>query len=193
MNTLHQESTDPLDVSGPLKPDKPDNDIWMTWLTEMTETSALIGGILSIVHPELYQAGMEALKKLSEDPFLVVKHARYMEIYQHWSSAFSGISVITNRETPIHRDLQARHQWYDVLVTLGEYTDGRMELPSLGIRLEYNPGTVVALAGKMIPHGVCQCDGERVCLAYFMRDNVHERAGVHAPDWMTTGTYGCTS
>jgi len=34
----------------------------------MVESSALIGGILSIVHPKLYEAGKEAIVYLDEHP-----------------------------------------------------------------------------------------------------------------------------
>jgi len=81
------------------------------------------------------------------------------------------------------------HAWFDVLATFGEYTDGRMELPSLGVRLEYNPGTMVALAGRVVPHGVAESKGKRVCLAYFMRDRVQEKAGVRAAGWANLDAY----
>jgi len=161
----------------------------MTWLDEIQDLSALIGGILSIVHPTLYQVGLQAFKHLASDTSTVQEHNRYLQILKLWTTPFSGMSVISNRETPIHRDVQSRHSWYDILLTLGDYSNGRIELPSLGVRLQYDPGTVVALAGKVVPHGVPECDGNRVCLAYFMRNNVHERAGVPIGSWMTSDTY----
>jgi hypothetical protein len=64
-----------------------------------------------------------------------------------------------------------------------------MELPSIGIRMAYKSGTVMAFSGKMLRHGVPECDGERICLAYYMRDKVHERMGVEAAQWMKMQYY----
>jgi hypothetical protein len=89
----------------------------------------------------------------------------------------------------MHRDIQARKPWYDILATFGDYKDGKMELPNLGIQLEYNPGTIVGLAGKVVQHGVAHCTGNRVCLAYYMRDTVHKRARIKAPGWMNGSVY----
>jgi hypothetical protein len=155
------------------------------WLEAMRETSALIGAILSIIHPDLYQRGRETLLSLQMKQETMKEYDIYIHLMQSWSSVFSGMSVISGRECPIHRDIQAMHSWFDILCTFGEDSDGRMELPSLGLRLQYNPGTMVALAGRVVPHGVAQTNGKRVCLAYFMREKVHERAGIKAAGWAT--------
>lgn len=108
---------------------------------------------------------------------------------ENWAAPFSGISVISNRESPIHRDIGGRCSWYDLLITLGEYNNGRFELPGINIRLEYNPGTIVAVAGKALLHGVAACNGDRVCIAYFMRDRVHEQLGIRTGGWMNRKRY----
>jgi hypothetical protein len=42
----------------------------------------------------------------------------------------------------------------------------------------------------VLEHEVSDFEGERVCYAYFMRDNVHEWAGVRPPgDWMDRDYY----
>lgn len=64
-----------------------------------------------------------------------------------------------------------------------------MELPGLGISLEYGPGTVVGLLGMILEHNVDHFEGERVCYAYFMRDSVHEWAGVPGNSWMSIDHY----
>ena len=72
---------------------------------------------------------------------------------------------------------------------LGRYQNCNLDLPGLGLSLEYGPGTVVGISGKVIEHAVHSFDGERVCYAYFMRNNVHEWAKVPASDWMYTSHY----
>lgn len=76
----------------------------------------------------------------------------------------------------------------DLLVALGKYQEGIMTLPGLGVKLLYNPGTVVGISGRVLQHGV-ECDGERACLAYYMRDKVHERLGVRAPSWFNVDMF----
>jgi len=74
-------------------------------------------------------------------------------------------------------------------VTLGRYRNCNLNLPGAGISLEYGPGTVVGLLGATLEHEVPRFEGERVCYAYFMRDNVHEWAGVSGYTWMATEYY----
>lgn len=99
------------------------------------------------------------------------------------------MSVMVNRATPCHRDVNGRNNWMDLLVTLGEYSLGRLELPGLGIRLVYDPRTVVGILGKVISHGVGEVNGDRTCMAYYMRDGVHERLGLPPGSWMNVSHY----
>lgn len=177
-----------LEVSAPLK-HRTTEAACNNWLKDMMETSALIGAILSIIHPDLYARSRETLLALMEKPGVMKEFDLFMEVMKSWSSVFSGMSVVSGRQCPVHRDVQAMHSWFDILATFGEYTDGRMELPSLGLRLEYNPGTIVGLAGRVVSHGVAETEGKRACLAYFMREKVHERAGVKAPGWANLDAY----
>ena len=125
---------------------------------------------------------MIALRRLWNNPDLVDRPLLLKEVLSLWSVPFSGVSIISNRSTPLHRDCNSRKEWMDLLVALGKYQRGIMTLPGLGVELLYSPGTVVGIAGRVLQHGV-ECDGERACLAYYMRDKVHERLGVRAPSW----------
>jgi hypothetical protein len=177
-----------LEVSGSLK-NKQTGSRCSNWLETMRDTSALIGAILSIIHPDLYDGGVATLLALGEKEEAMKEYDMFMHLMQSWSSVFSGMSVVSCRESPVHRDVQSMHAWFDILCNFGQHSDGRMGLPSLGVRLEYNPGTMVGLAGRVVSHGVAQTEGKRVCLAYFMRDKVHERAGIKAPGWMNLSSY----
>ena len=64
-----------------------------------------------------------------------------------------------------------------------------MKLPGLGISLKYSTGMVVGISGKVLKHEVSDFEGDRVCYAYFMRDNVHEWVNILASDWMYTKYY----
>jgi len=78
---------------------------------------------------------------------------------------------------------------YDILATLGSYQKCHLELPGVGISLEYSPGTVVGILGNVLEHAVPTFEGDRVCYMYFMRNNMHEWANIPASDWMYTRYY----
>lgn len=127
-------------------------------------------------------AGREALCQLQDQTDL-------QDTLKQWTSVFNGMSVIGNRETPCHRDNNSRAEWYDLLATIGPYRSAIMELPGIGLRVRYDPGTVMGLSGKIVLHGVAECDGERVCYAYYMRDTIHERGKVEVAEWMKKSRY----
>ena len=144
----------------------------------------ILSAILGVIHPQLYQAGRETLNRLRQNPEI-----ERQDVLQKWTSVFNGVSVICNRTSPAHRDSESRHHWYDLLATLGPYRNCNLELPGLGLSLEYGPGAVVGLSGMMLEHEVARFDGERACYAYFMKDNIHEWAGVPGGTWMKTDCY----
>lgn len=148
----------------------------MNWLDSMRDTDLLLNGIMRVIHPEQYQMGQQSKQALAG-------HGVDLEVLLHWNSMFDAIQVISNRESPTHRDQNSLAPWYDMLLTVGPYTNGIMKMPSIGIKLQYNPGTIVALSGRLVSHGVSRVDGERVCIAYFMRKNVQERLGSKKATW----------
>lgn len=156
----------------------------LEWLKKCSLPFALIGGILSIIQPELFNAGREALKKLSEDPGLCDKPERLLEVLSTWYTPFSALAVISNRSTPLHRDTGGRPEWLDLMVALGVYEHGRFTVPGLGYTFKYNPGTIVAFSGKIFRHGA-ECAGDRACIAFYMRDNVLNRLGIPAGSWFS--------
>jgi Oxygenase domain of the 2OGFeDO superfamily len=156
----------------------------LDWLDQISESNAILSAILAVIHPDLYRAGEETLKRLRQ-----CAEIQGQDVLGKWTSIFSGVSVISNGTIRAHRDGQSRYQWYDLLTTLGSYRNCTLELPGLGKRLEYDPGTVVGISGMVLQHQVPSFDGERVSYAYFMRDSVHEWAKVPSGSWMKTDHY----
>ena len=156
----------------------------LEWLDSISESNAVLSAILAVIHPKLHDAGRQTAMRLRDTPDIGPQGVLY-----RWASVFNGVSVISNRDMPSHRDGSSRNNWYDILATLGSYEDCTLELPGLGISLEYGPGAVVGISGKVLEHAVHDFKGDRVCYAYFMRDNVHEWANVPCSDWMNTSYY----
>jgi hypothetical protein len=162
----------------------------LKWLTDTKDIMALIGGIMSVVQPELFSIGRQALEQLAnhKDDLLPTQAEELLEVLEQWWAPFNGITVISNRQTPLHRDLGGRPGWSDLLVALGKYQHGRFELPGLGLIYRYNPGTMICFAGSAFEHGA-NCNGDRACIAFYMKDNIMKRLGLPIADWLNVGEY----
>ncbi|KDQ49042.1 hypothetical protein JAAARDRAFT_144021 [Jaapia argillacea MUCL 33604] len=141
------------------------------WLAAIARCNAVLNAILSVIHPQLYLVVRAARYALKSDP-------SFASLMEFWNSVYTGVAVIANRETPIHRDPQCPSKWYDLLATVGPYTGAELELRGVGLRFAYASGTIVGLSGYVLKHGVSSCTGERVCYAYFMRSKVVSRLGI---------------
>lgn len=144
--------------------------------------------ILKLVAPDLYIAGWNAVKKSMD------QHRDQPNVML-WPCAFSGITVIANRKTIVHRDSGGWPACYDLLLAGGNYGIGTLDVPDLNAKFVYNPGTVIAISGKVLRHSIEEWDGgERLCLAHFMRNNVHNRLNVMQTQWPRFQDYtGCMS
>ena len=159
----------------------------LTWISLVKETSALLGGVVGIIHPQMYRVGKEAMNQLQDGAVTVGKSETLKQILQSWSTPFNALSVINNQTTPLHRDNGGCYAWFDLLATVGDYERARMNLPGLGLRLGYDPGTVVAFSGRLLQHGVAEVSGERACIAYYMREVVMEAMGMPVAEWVNVG------
>ena len=135
-----------------------------------------MSAMLRITHPELYIMARQAMSDLRK-----LEHLQ--DVVMLWHSVFNGCQVISNRETPIHRDNNSHVTWYVLLCSVGPYCGADLELPGAGLRFEYNTGTAMFLCGRLLRHGVSTAQGDRVCLAYYMRENVQKRVGSKFAGW----------
>jgi len=149
------------------------------WIAQMRDTSAILGAAVRIMHPSLYFSGLQATRAIHDRRISVEKSDGLEDILKYWASPFTGLSLMNNRQTPLHRDSLGCYEWMDLLATVGPYTKGILELPGLGLEFEYGPGTVVGVSGRAIRHGA-RSNGERLCFAYYMRENVTKAHGLRA-------------
>ncbi|THH05826.1 hypothetical protein EW146_g9795 [Bondarzewia mesenterica] len=122
------------------------------WLQDFTDLSAILSGILRIIHPEQYFAGIECMEKLGDITDI-------SELVHRWPSVFNGVSVIAQRLTPPHRDRNSHAEWYDLLATISPYWNGTFELLGIGVSFQYNSGTMIALCSQVLTHSVPNIDG----------------------------------
>lgn len=147
----------------------------------MSEAAAVVDAILSVAHPQLWKEARRVMNaiKTEEQPDESKRAA-----VEAWPSAFSALQVIVNRCSIYHRDTNARKEWLDLLLTLGNYENsGVMSLRSLGFCIPYDSGSVVAMSSSLVAHGVAHVDGDRVCVAFIMSDKIHSRFGAPCPSW----------
>ncbi|KAI0308797.1 hypothetical protein OF83DRAFT_1089534, partial [Amylostereum chailletii] len=111
----------------------------------MSENGAIISAVLAIAHPDMFEAGQKVLLKLGECPGHEVLAAQF-------SFITPVISVITNRETPAHRDTQSSHfPWFDCLATFGGDADLTLGLPTFGVVFQYLSGSMALFCGAVYP------------------------------------------
>ncbi|KIK80077.1 hypothetical protein PAXRUDRAFT_159626, partial [Paxillus rubicundulus Ve08.2h10] len=156
----------PLKASTLLKPGR--NEEAKQWLAAIFKVHSHLSAAMGVMHPQMYAIGRHTLIKIWEDA-----SAEIREALRVWPSVYSSLSLMVNRCLPYHLDKMGKLQWFNQLLTVGHYSNLDLVLPTLQLRLDYLPGTVVAFSGKILVHGVGETDGDRACIAWYMQDKVH--------------------
>ena len=146
-------------------------------------SAALLGALTSILNPSIYKTGKASILKMAENPSLVAKSQGLADLLRHWTSPFLAMSLMSNRNTPLHRDNGGAYASMDLLVSVGNYQNGWLQVPGVGFNLNYYSGTVVCLAGRVVRHGAT-VEGERVCWAQYNREDVAGLFGESEFDWV---------
>ena len=155
----------------------------------MHQTTILLNSITALTHRPLYLSGHKAISRLKQARLLKAKVQTHDHV-ESWNSVYSGISVISNRITVRHRDDGGSSPWYDLLLSAGTHQKAFLHLDDIKAQLSYNPGTVVMVCGKVLSHSLPEWSGgERICLAHWMRKEVHYRLGIYSPEWSQQGCY----
>ncbi|KAI5983943.1 hypothetical protein EDC04DRAFT_2615967 [Pisolithus marmoratus] len=108
------------------------------------KTADLMGSIDLL--PAWHQQGHRAAPRLSPQSIKTIKVS--------WNAVYSSVSIMVNRATPYHTDMNGREQWLDMLVTVGDYLPLDFVIPTFELRFRYNPGTIIAMSGSALEHGV---------------------------------------
>ncbi|KAG2758144.1 hypothetical protein P692DRAFT_201780049 [Suillus brevipes Sb2] len=151
-------------------------------LEAIARPAAIATAALRVMHPEQYFAGLRTMSALG-DKAESNELPKMSETLQYWASVFNTLSIISNRETPNHRDHLSMPECFDILTTAGNYSNARMSMPSLQLEFKYDPGCMIAFSGRIVRHGVHAVQGDRIAWAWYMRDSVHSYAGVPSSGW----------
>ena len=109
---------------------------------------------------------------------------------QNWTSVYSGIGIISNRETLPHKDPGAWPEAYDLLCSVGRHTQAEFVVDQVGGGFLYNPGSVIGICGRILKHACTEWQGfDRVCMAHFFKISILRRLGIPEPSWVSYATY----
>ncbi|KAG6372680.1 hypothetical protein JVT61DRAFT_7440 [Boletus reticuloceps] len=103
-----------------------------------------------------------------------------------WPTIYGGMDVIVNRVTPKHCDGGGAITFYNNLLSLGQGHDAKLHLDDLEAEFDYLPGSGVWLTGRGLSHSVpLRTKGERVVIAHYAKDDVHDCLGIPRPSLPT--------
>ncbi|KAF9222208.1 hypothetical protein BS17DRAFT_676383, partial [Gyrodon lividus] len=139
------------------------------WLATIFQAQCHLSAAMGIMHLQMYAIGWAALIKIWKDASEEIR-----EVLWVWPSIYSSLSLMVNQCSPFHLDKMGKPQWFDQLLTIGHYNGLDLVLPTLQLRLDCPPGTVVAFSGELLIHGARETDGDRACIAWYMQDKVHQ-------------------
>jgi hypothetical protein len=143
-----------------------------------SDLEAFMNLIVCATHEDQFQASVQAMAQIKQLHGDVVQDS-----LNKWPSIFTGHSWIINRKTPAHRDSGGFISGFDYLSIFGT-ASSIIKLRDINITAQYNPGTVVALPGKVLVHEVEGWrGGNRVCVARWIRRRVLKTHGVADIAW----------
>ncbi|KAG2742390.1 hypothetical protein P692DRAFT_201725226 [Suillus brevipes Sb2] len=125
----------------------------------MNWPAAIATAALRVMHPVQYFTGLRAfsaLREKAESKELL----KMSETLQYWASVFNTLSIISNRETLNHRDHLSIPECFNILTTVGNYSNASMSMPSLQLEFKYDPGCMIAFSGRIVRHGVHAVEGD---------------------------------
>ncbi|KAG0703425.1 hypothetical protein DFH29DRAFT_874531 [Suillus ampliporus] len=151
------------------------------WLAALSATESFWNAITAVSAPDLFEAGTLAITRVIQE----LQGSASPPIC-HWPSIFSGLEIIANRTTLSHRDPGGAPSLFDLLISLGSGHEAKLMLADVGAELNYCPGTMVFISGKVLQHSIGPWGpGERLVIAHFMKDKIHSRVRVSRPPFPT--------
>ncbi|KAK8093484.1 hypothetical protein PG997_000169 [Apiospora hydei] len=102
--------------------------------------------------PDFYETGRKICQNVDKEDRIKTTDDEFMSLF------VLGINAYTQR----HRDTSDLRGGLVGLVTLGEYTEGNLCLPQLGVKVPYAPGACTVMRGDRMDHLVADYTGPRV-------------------------------
>jgi len=90
---------------------------------------------------------------------------------------YEGREILYNRQSGLHTDSQDPELSWAVLSALGEHKGGHVFLPNLGLRVRLEPGDIIMLRGRVIPHEIEEWVGQRITVPHFTHSSMWRAMG----------------
>jgi hypothetical protein len=126
---------------------------------------------LEYVDPEHYAEAM-ALRNLIRKC-----RASYDTLAHSDVLVYEGREILYNRQSGLHTDSQDPELSWALLSALGEHKGGHLFLPHLGLRVRLEPGDVIMLRGRVIPHEIEEWVGQRITIPHFTHSSMWRAMG----------------
>ncbi|KAH6888208.1 hypothetical protein BKA70DRAFT_1443194 [Coprinopsis sp. MPI-PUGE-AT-0042] len=151
-------------------------------LRSIREVLILLACLFSVLHPKLFNDAMEVYCILfHEHRDVLWNWEATCEILRDWPYVFHNISMTADRGGRLWREMAGAPLGMELLVTGGGYMEAILETPSLGKRWMYEPGTVIAMMGRLVPYQVTHVQGERWVMASGWCERLFEICGYEIP------------
>lgn len=154
----------------------------VSWMSEILEASAVISGIIRIMHPDQYQMARDML-------WIAQADTTFQPVLTKWPSMFSAISIIANCISLFYHKQHGDYCFFDILLSCGQYTVASIKLQPLGFHIPNRLGTVIGCSGKATCHGTAELDRSCICLAFYMRTSVQFFLCIRPCQWMVQEVY----
>ncbi|KAG2144056.1 hypothetical protein BD769DRAFT_1383075 [Suillus cothurnatus] len=118
-------------------------------LESIARPAAIASAALRVMHPEQYWAGLRAFASLGQKAE-GKELPKMSETLQYWASVFNTLSIISNQQTPNHRDHLSIPECFNILTSVGSYSHAWMSMPSLQLEFGYNSGCMIAFSGRIV-------------------------------------------
>lgn len=90
---------------------------------------------------------------------------------------YEGREILYNRQSGLHTDSQDPPLAWALLFAFGEHQGGYVFLPHLGLRVRLQPGDVVPLRGRVVPHQIEEWVGQRITIPHFTHSSLWRALG----------------
>ena len=133
-----------------------------------------INAILKFADPEHYSQLLVVKAKLEE------MIPSYKSLCAIDPVLYEGRELLFNRLSGLHTDSQDPPLAWAILTAFGEFKGGYIFLPNLELRIRLEPGDIVLIRGRVVPHLIEDwTGGQRISIPHFTHSSVWRTVGNH--------------
>ncbi len=160
------------------------------WIRKSSEFEWMVNLLLMWFAPDMHEQAAKSTEASKHDQDDL--QPPYLQNVKDWPSVFSALTVISNRKTESHLDKGSYDSAFDILLSGGDYSDCKFKVENTVIDAEflYDPGTLIAVLGRVLHHGVPDWAGDdRICYAHYVKDDIHLKHECRRSTWVEMASF----